>query len=151
MSFSSRPTLIGSGSTTRAARPAIITAIASLELAAALWDGRIFLKLNALIPANWGDAVSFGVLMPAIMAILAVYAGVGLLQMRRNAWAVWIARHAWLSGVYLLSLPCLLWQSMFNPTATLLITWRLTIVAFSLVAGIILYLSRGQFGNGKTR
>ncbi|MDQ2733115.1 MAG: hypothetical protein M3Y56_15790 [Armatimonadota bacterium] len=129
----------------RAVRPAMITTIACLELAAAAWDARCFLNLNHAFPVSWGDALSLNVLMPALMCIAAIFAGVGLLQMRRSAWAVWMTRHAWLSGFYLLSIPALLWQSMFSPGVAFFITWRFTMVIFSLVAGMYLYAVRNRF------
>ena len=129
--------------TARAVRPTVITVIAFLELAAALWDGRIFVRFDNLYPIHLNSFLSLDILLPALMCIMAIYAGVGLLQMRRGAMNAWFLRHAWLSAVYLVSIPGLLFQSMFSPGLSFVITWRFTIIVFSLVAGIYLYAVRG--------
>jgi cation transport ATPase len=143
---------VASSSANRVARPALVTLIAGLELAAAAWDGRCFLKLNAILPVSWGDLLSWSVLMPALMCILAIYAGVGLLQMRKNAWAIWMTRHIWLASLYALTIPALVAQSTYFPgMASVLLTWRLTIVVFSVMAGSYLYSLRQQFGENGAR
>jgi hypothetical protein len=123
----------------------LVTTIASLELAAALWDASRFLKLNSVFPVSWDSALTLGVLMPAMMCVAAIFAGVGLLQMRRSAWAIWMARHIWLGTVYVLGLPGLLWKSAFIPGYSLIVMWQLGIIAFSLVAGIYLYATKDRF------
>ena len=121
---------------------------ASLELAAAVWDGRIFLKLDALFPLNFS---SMAILMPAVMCIAAIYAGVGLLQMRRSACTTWMVRHAWLGGIYLLSLPFLSAQTVFYPGLSVIILWRSAILIFSVLAGLYLFAVRSRFDNGSAR
>jgi len=134
-----------------AVRPAVVTLIAGAELAAAMWDSRIFLRLHELFPSSWGDGFSFGILLPALMAISAIYAGVGLLQMRRGAWQVWMLRHAWLGLLYVLAMPGLLAHTMFDPSLSLIVSWRFMIIVTSLLAGGYLYAIRERFDNGSAR
>ena len=144
-------TMIKGASRERAVRPSMITVIACLELAAAAWDARCFLSLNRVCPVSLGDPFSLNVLMPALMCIAAIYAGVGLLQMKQSAWTVWMGRHAWLAGFYLLSLPGLMWESKFAPGISLFITWRFTMIVFSLIAGAYLYAVRNSFNRVSAR
>ncbi|HET6384145.1 MAG TPA: hypothetical protein VFJ58_12200 [Armatimonadota bacterium] len=135
----------------RTARPTVITVIAILELAAAFWDGRIFEHFNVLFHPQLNSLTSIDVLLPALMCIMAIYAGVGLLQMRRSAMNAWFIRHAWLSAFYLLTIPGLLYQSMFAPGLNFVITWRFVMIVFSLVAGIYLYAVSGSCGDRGVR
>ena len=126
-------------------RPALVTTIAVLELAAAAWDSRCFLKLSHIFPVSWSDGFTFATLLPALLTFAAIFAGVGLLQMRRSAWTVWMVRHTWLSSLYVLSIPTLLWKSMFIPGLSIFLAWRLSVILFSVIAGVYLYSARGRF------